>query len=114
MTFLPIVGRELRVASRRRGTYWVRALAALGAIVLGALVYFSTRDEHPHEFGQRLFGLLAGLSIFYCLTAGVRTTAACLSEEKREGTLGLLFLTYLKGYDVVVGNLAATSLNLFY
>jgi len=37
-----------------------------------------------------------------------------LSEEKREGTLGLLFLTDLRGYDVVLGKLAATSVNAFY
>ena len=45
---------------------------------------------------------------------GVRSTADCLSEEKRDGTLGLLFLTDLKGYDVVGGKLVATSLNAFY
>ena len=50
----------------------------------------------------------------YCLFAGVFRTADCLSEEKREGTLGLLFLTDLKGYDIVFGKLAATSLNAFY
>jgi ABC-type Na+ efflux pump permease subunit len=61
-----------------------------------------------------LFGILAGASVFYCLLSGVRTTADCLSEEKREGTLGLLFLTDLKGYDVVLGKLAATSLNASY
>src|SRR5207249_3162929 len=33
---------------------------------------------------------------------------------KREGTLGLLFLTDLKGYDVILGKLAATSVNGFY
>ena len=38
----------------------------------------------------------------------------CLSEEKREGTLGLLFLTDLKGYDVVFGKLVAISLGAFY
>jgi hypothetical protein len=41
-------------------------------------------------------------------------TADCLSFEKREGTLGLLFLTDLKGFDVVLGKLAATSLNSIY
>ena len=41
-------------------------------------------------------------------------TADCLSEEKRQGTLGLLFLTDLKGYDVVLGKIVATSLNGFY
>src|SRR6185295_17312104 len=35
-------------------------------------------------------------------------------EEKREGTLGLLFLTDLKGYDIVFGKIVATSLNVVY
>ena len=38
----------------------------------------------------------------------------CVSSEKREGTLGLLFLTDLKGYDVICGKLAANSLNALY
>ena len=54
------------------------------------------------------------LAFLYCLVAGIRSTADCLSEEKREGTLGLLFLTDLRGYDVVGGKLVATSLNAFY
>ena len=32
----------------------------------------------------------------------MRNTADSLSAEKREGTLGLLFLTDLRGYDVVL------------
>jgi ABC-type Na+ efflux pump permease subunit len=44
----------------------------------------------------------------------VRSTADCLSEEKREGTLGLLFLTNLRGYDIVLGKLAANSLGTLY
>ena len=35
MTFLPIVERELRVASRRRGTYWTRVIAAVAAVGVG-------------------------------------------------------------------------------
>ena len=41
-------------------------------------------------------------------------TADCLSVEKREGTLGLLFLTDLRGYDVVLGKLFSTSLRSSY
>ncbi|MDB6109011.1 MAG: hypothetical protein JWR69_761 [Pedosphaera sp.] len=114
MTFLPIVDRELRVASRRRATYWMRAVAALGAIVIGAFMYVVNRQGAPHEFGKNLFAVLSTLSISYCLISGVRSTADCLSEEKREGTFGLLFLTDLKGYDVVFGKLVATSLGAFY
>jgi hypothetical protein len=56
-----------------------------------------------------IFRALAGLAFFYCLFTGARRTADCISEEKREGTLGLLFLTDLRGYDVVAGKLIATS-----
>jgi ABC-type Na+ efflux pump permease subunit len=114
MTFLPIVARELGVASRRRSTYWVRAGAALAVMVLGTWLFLMMRNESPREVAMALFGILSGSAVLYCLLSGVRSTADCLSEEKREGTLGLLFLTDLKGYDVVIGKLAATSLNALY
>src|SRR6185436_10237494 len=67
-----------------------------------------------HTVAQILFFSVAGCALLYCLLTGLRATADCLSEEKREGTLGLLFLTDLKGYDVVAGKLVANSLNSFY
>ena len=114
MTFLPIVERELRVASRRRATYWSRCITAMAAITIGLIVYLSSNQTAPHELGQILFAVISVVAYIYCLLTGVRSTADCLSEEKREGTLGLLFLTDLKGYDVVCGKLVATSLNAFY
>src|SRR6266478_6249848 len=115
MTFLPIVGRELRVASRRRSTYWVRTGAALLVIIVGTWIFLMMRQEtSPAELSSMLFGVLTGGAVLYCLLSGVRSTADCLSQEKREGTLGLLFLTDLKGYDVVLGKLAANSLNSLY
>src|SRR6266705_6824344 len=114
MTFLPIVGRELRVTARRRGTYWNRALSALAAILIfgGALIFEA--QAPPKELGKEVFNIVSGLFLLSSLATGIRYTADCLSEEKREGTLGLLFLTDLRGYDVVLGKLAATSLNCIY
>jgi hypothetical protein len=114
MTFLPIVARELRVASRRRATYWSRSIMAMAAIILGFIVYLNVQASSPHDAGQALFYVISVMAFIFCLATGVRSTADCLSEEKREGTLGLLFLTDLKGYDVVGGKLVATSLNAFY
>ena len=96
MTFLPIVERELRVAARRRGTYWTRVVAA--SIAIGAAVWMLTvsnlgRQESPSELSQSIFMMLSSFAFIYCLVAGARNTADCLSEEKRGGTLGLLFLT---------------------
>jgi ABC-type transport system involved in multi-copper enzyme maturation permease subunit len=114
MTFLPIVGRELRVASRRRGTYWGRLGASLIGILLFAWIYFVMISEAPREMAKVIFSVLSGLCLLFCLISGVRATADCLSQEKRDGTLGLLFLTDLKGFDVVLGKLTATSLSTFY
>ncbi len=114
MTFLPIVTRELRVASRKRGTYWVRTGAALALIVLGTWIFLVMRTEPTSQRAQAIFGILTGTAVVYALLSGLRDTADCLSWEKREGTMGLLFLTDLKGYDVVLGKLVANSLNAFY
>src|SRR5882762_353877 len=114
MTFLPIVERELRVASRRRGTYWNRTLAASVGIGITAVLLLLATREPTKEIGKILFSVLSGLFFLSSFLSGIRYTADCLSEEKREGTLGLLFLTDLRGYDVVLGKLAATSVNAFY
>ncbi len=114
MIFLPIVGRELRVASRRPGTYSLRTGVAFGAILLGVCLFLAGTLSVPVSLGKHLFWTLAGLAMLYCLLAGRFATADSLSEEKREGTLGLLFLTDLTGYDVVLGKLAATSITGFY
>jgi ABC-type transport system involved in multi-copper enzyme maturation permease subunit len=114
MTFLPIVARELRIASRKPETYWVRAGAPAAVILLGTWLFLMMRRQSPREVAAVLFGVLSGAAAFFALLSGVRFTSDCLSVEKREGTLGLLFLTDLKGYDVVFGKLAATSLSAFY
>ena len=115
MTFLPIVTRELRVSARRRRTYWVRfATAALALLFFGWSVLFLHMAGAATFAGKMLFGGLVALIWIYAILGGVFQTADTLSEEKREGTLGLLFLTDLKGYDIVLGKLAATSLNAFY
>ncbi|HVM51192.1 MAG TPA: ABC transporter permease subunit [Candidatus Acidoferrum sp.] len=114
MRFLPIVSRELRVASRQRSTYWVRSAAALVVLAVSTWFFIITQSQAPSQIAMGVFSILTGGAVLYCLFSGVRSTADCLSQEKREGTLGLLFLTDLKGYDVVFGKLVATSLRGFY
>ena len=114
MTLLPIVTRELRVAARRRTTYLVRTGAALLVMCLGTWLYLMMRDNPPQDIAEAMFVLLTAAAVFHCLMSGVRSTGDCLSREKREGTLGLLFLTDLKGYDVVLGKLAANSVHSLY
>src|SRR5437667_3091836 len=116
MTFLPIVDRELRVAARRPATYLTRLLFAIAGagIVSLALLFAAAAQTGASGIGGWLFYFLSLLALGFSAFAGVFLTADCLSEEKREGTLGLLFLTDLKGYDVVLGKLLATSVPAIY
>src|SRR5262245_1959321 len=117
MTFLPIVDRELRVAARKRRTYWSRVTAAGIAIGIAWCLFIIAELERSFfskQLGPILFSIFKWLSFAYAAGAGVFLTSDCLSEEKRDGTLGLLFLTDLRGYDVVGGKLLATSLRAAY
>ncbi|HEX4119763.1 MAG TPA: ABC transporter permease subunit [Verrucomicrobiae bacterium] len=113
MIFLPIVERELRVASRRLFTYWGRLLATLLGIGLTAwiLLVFGTFGS-PN--GATVFRGLSILVFVYAGLGGIHVTSDSLSKERRENTLGLLFLTDLTGYDIVIGKLVATGINLLY
>jgi ABC-type transport system involved in multi-copper enzyme maturation permease subunit len=110
MRFLPIVERELRVAARRRSAFWVRVGAAVAAVGVGAVPLWLGGDwSTSASLGRQLFDVLTRLTFFLCVLAGPMLTADALSEEKREGTLGFLFLTDLRAADVVLGKLAAAS-----
>ncbi len=113
MTFLPVVERELRVAARKRGTYWNRFGAALAAIGIGAWIML-TGAPSPTQTGVVLFHTLLGILFIYIAIAGTQATCDSLSIEKRDGTLGLLFLTDLRGYDVILGKLVSHSLAVVY
>jgi len=116
MNFLPIAERELRVAARKRATFGIRLSAVTSALIIAAalLFIFSKVGGPMPNKGQVLFSILGWMAFAYAFAAGVFLTADSLSEEKREGTLGLLFLTDLRGYDIVLGKLAATSLHAVY
>ncbi len=113
MTFLPLVTLELRAAVRRKSTYrirrWTAFIAMFTSLFFLVAGFFGSRNA-----GQAMFTCLTMYTFGLAAIAGVFLTADCLSEEKREGTLGLLFLTDLKGYDVVLGKFIARSLNAFY
>jgi hypothetical protein len=112
MVLLPIVERELRRATQRPRTYRVRMIAAAAVALFGMITIWDVSTwTKSASVGRSLFGAVSGMSYWLCLLTGIFTTSVCLSEEKRQGTLGLLFLTDLSGHDVVLGKLATVSLN---
>jgi len=94
VTFLPIAVRELRVAARKRSTFWLRVVAALLAVVISvaAMIIQAASGAGTAQAGKVLFEILTWMAVAGALSAGLFFTSDCLSEEKREGTLGFLFL----------------------
>lgn len=101
MNATSVIARELRAESRRQANYWLRVLAA-GAIiaVFASVMLASTLGP---SLGAELFGALDSALSLTFWTVVPLMTADCISREKREGTLGLLFLTPLTFFDVIVG-----------
>lgn len=94
----------------------MRSVVALVAVLIGcgflSFVHVAGAGGIS-TLGKGLFGLLTWLTLLVALSAGLFFTSDCLSEEKREGTIGFLFLTDLRGHDVVFGKMLATSLRAF-
>ncbi len=110
---LPIVQRELRLGARDPRLYSRRLrwgfLQAVGACLILLASRGSFRPSSAHWF----FKMLSSLALFLCLLEGLRKTSDAISTEKREGTLGLLFLSTLTGADVVLGKFSAALLRSF-
>ena len=100
--FLPVVQRELREGARRPFNYWLR----VGGGLAGILSIYSINQTHftsPSEEGMQLFTGLHLLILGLIIGVVPAMSADCIAREKREGTLGLLFLTPLNGFGIVLG-----------
>ncbi|HEY6229434.1 MAG TPA: hypothetical protein VI282_20105, partial [Verrucomicrobiae bacterium] len=112
MPLWPVAAREARSAARAPRTYaWRAAVAAVGIAVIPIALWVSASGA---TLGRAVFIGVAGMAFIYCLFGGILRTADAISEEKRENTLGLLFLTDLKVGDVLSGKLLASTATLFF
>jgi ABC-type transport system involved in multi-copper enzyme maturation permease subunit len=115
MIVLPILERELRLASRRKATYRLRLWTSLvGFLLCFLLVPFTGVLSGNPAGGQIIFKTLTTYAFALALSAGIFLTAQAIADEKRDGTIGLLFLTDLRSHDLVVGKFVSCSLNAFY
>jgi ABC-type transport system involved in multi-copper enzyme maturation permease subunit len=111
MNLLPIVHRELIVAARRVQTHVARvSWALIGVLLCGLMIWTTALLMPPAVLGGQMFAMLSGFAFLCAILSGPAFTADSLSEEKREGTLGLLFLTGLKPHDVVLGKMVSNGL----
>ncbi len=111
---LPIADRELRVLARSPRTYRGRLVTAfVFALITGWLLWFMSKTGRANAVSAQAYAFITQISLMMCFFS-INVTADSISSEKRGGTLGLLFLTDLKGVDIVVGKLAANGLVAFY
>lgn len=109
MNVLPVIARELRAEARRTMNYWLR-LAGASAALAGLLLLSLETQGFAIGQGSRLFNGL-NLTLFAALwLVGPLLTSDCISAEKREGTLGLLFLTPLNPRDIVLAKTLVQAL----
>ncbi|HUS34187.1 MAG TPA: ABC transporter permease subunit [Verrucomicrobiae bacterium] len=112
MLSFPLIARELRIQSRKRATYDLRAFIALGVLVI-IWLFVSQFPQHTTN-GTHLFTLIhfvLALLLFIIAPIGA---ADSISREKREGTLGLLLLTELTPMQIVLGKIAAHLIRVTY
>lgn len=112
MAAWPLIGRELRGMARQSQIYWIRVIgAALGILVM---VLISMRDMYVSgNLGKAIFHTLYQTLNFAILLIGPVITADCIAVEKREGTLGLLFLAPLTSRDIVLAKGVANAIRAF-
>ena len=106
----PLVARELMAHSRRPWTYWLRLLTALGAVSVLAIW---PRQVKLASVEPMVSPCLLGATVILFLVAslnGLRSTCDCISGERRQGTLVLLFLASLKLNTILVSKLVTHSL----
>ena len=99
MTVWPVIVREVRVQARQKFTYTLRVLGAVAVLV--ALVSWALGRGFLPGQGGRIFVYIHGALLWAIWILVPLSTADCVSRERREGTLGLLFLTHLTARDVV-------------
>lgn len=112
MRFLLVAHRELLAAAHRRSTYRVRWTAALLAAGGAALCFLSVSSfANPSRLGIALFSVVGSGCLLLAALAGLFLTADSVASERRDGTLGLLYLTQLGPFDILLGKLIAHGAN---
>jgi len=101
----PLIERELRIALREKAVRqrWLFALAgggiALVFLLLGA-------GFGVGVIGPQMFRLLLWIGAYVSLVPVLNAAADCFSQERRSGTLSLLFLAGLKPSEIFVSKLS--------
>jgi ABC-type transport system involved in multi-copper enzyme maturation permease subunit len=93
-------------------THRERVIAG-GAALAVAVAFAMFSGAVPARAGSLMFEVLSWGAFVFCIFQGIGAAADALARERREGTLGLLFLTDLQASDILFGKFAAVAVRSF-
>ncbi len=110
---IPIIHRELLSAARSQRSRSIRltmgSLAVIGSVL--AIVLMDTFSAGGAAgAGNQLLRFVTMAAYLYCIAVGFSLTLTSINEEREQGTLSLLFLTDLRGGEIVLAKLFTRSL----
>lgn len=94
-----VIAREMRAAARQPFTYHLRMLGV--AALLAVCAFSAVENNGDANWGARVFPNLHAALLISIWVLVPLLTADCISRERREHTLPLLFLTPLKPHQIV-------------
>lgn len=98
---LTLLNRALRDNARRRRAHFVRLVSVV--VLLGMLIEAHVSSGGLGAPGLRLFRSVCYLSVALISLVGLGFFAGAISEEKEDGTLGLLKMADLSTLSIVLG-----------
>jgi len=105
----PLIERELRSALRKYKPERRRlAVAAAGFAAVLFVIYFGS----PGRAGRQLHFFFCLAGIYFVITAPQRT-AGIIAAERREQTLGLLFLSGLSALEIFLSKVCSGAMIVF-
>jgi hypothetical protein len=108
--FLPVLERDLRVRARGKAAYWLRVGVALAGLLVCLPPLLATNPGSPgSDTGKEIFDAVVAAAFVLCCGACL-LSADAIGSERRDGTLGLLMLTRVHGFDLLVGKFGASAL----
>lgn len=111
MILLPVIERELRASARQPFTYILRMLGVLALVLV--VSWFALKGALGPDCGGELFTALHTTLFSAIWLLAPFLTADCISRERREGTLPLLFLTPLRPSNILWAKSVAQGVRAF-
>lgn len=101
---LPLALREMRIAARSSRFYTNRLTGALVCLLISTVFYVLFQwIPMGSQRGSALVFIVGTITFYFAVFNAVNLMNDSLSRERREGTLGLLFLTHLRARDIILG-----------